>query len=132
MIESNTLSNNNTYQLLISEFALISLIISLVIFSFLVLRSRSNIKTFQSQMLLFIILYLVGEIIENINLNIFSSLPELGSQIHVTAAVFLTALFWSRYYYSEKHDTRMVDEEEEDDDNDNIDEAPNNNNNTNR
>ena len=128
MIESNIVNsnNNNTFQLLTSEFTLATLIISLSIFSFLVFRSRSSIKTLQSQMLLFIILYLVGEIIENINLNILSSLPELGSQIHVVATVFLTILFWTRYFYSEKYGMQIVD------DDDDIDRVPNDNSNINK
>ena len=116
MIESSIVINNNTSQLLTGEYSLICLIISLSIFSFLVIRSRSSIKTFQSQMLLFIVLYLIGEIIENINLNNSLILPELGLQIHVAATVFLIVSFWSRYYYSERHDMLMIDHEQEDDD----------------
>ena len=122
MIESSIVINNNTSQLLTGEYSLICLIISLSIFSFLVIRSRSSIKTFQSQMLLFIVLYLIGEIIENINLNNSLILPELGSQIHVAATVFLIVSFWSRYYYSERHDMLMIDREQEDDDG--IDKVP--------
>jgi hypothetical protein len=73
-------------------------------------------------MLLFIVLYLVGELIENTNLNNSSILPELGSQIHVVAAVFLIVSFWCRYYYSERHDMLMIDHEQEDDDG--IDKVP--------
>ena len=122
MIESSIVINNNTSQLLTGEYSLICLIISLSIFSFLVIRYRNSIKTFQSQMLLFILLYLVGEIIENFNLNNSSILPELGSQIHVAATVFLIVSFWSRYYYSERHDMLMIDREQEDDDG--IDKVP--------
>jgi len=67
MIESSV-GNYNIFLLLVGELTLITLIISLSVFSFLVFRSRSNIKTFQSQMMLFIVLYLVGGIIENINI----------------------------------------------------------------
>ena len=122
MIESSIVINNNTSQLLTGEYSLICLIISLSIFSFLVIRYRNSIKTFQSQMLLFIVLYLVGEIIENLNLNNSLILPELGSQIHVAATVFLIVSFWSRYYYSERHDMLMIDHEQEDDDG--IDKVP--------
>ena len=124
MIESNVVNNNNTFQPLMTEFTLVTLIISLSIFSFLVFRSRSSIKTFQSQMLLFIVLYLVGEIIENTNLNTLSSLSELGSQIHVIATVYLTILFWTRYFYSEKYSMQMID--------DDIDEVPKDNSNMNK
>ena len=116
MFESSIVSSNNIAQLPTGDYSLISLIISLSIFSFLVIRSRSSIKTFQSQMLLFIALYLVGEIIENINFNKSLSLTDLGSQIHVAATVFLIVSFWSRYYYSERHDIQMIDHEQYDDD----------------
>jgi hypothetical protein len=75
-------------------------------------------------MLLFIVLYLVGEIIENTNLNTLSSLSELGSQIHVIATVYLTILFWTRYFYSEKYSMQMID--------DDIDEVPKDNSNMNK
>lgn len=116
MFESSIVSNNNIAQLLTGDYSLITLIISLSIFSFLVIRSRSSIKTFQSQMLLFIVLYLVGEIIENINFNKSLPLSDLGSQIHVAATVFLIVSFWSRYYYSERHDIQMIDHEQYNDD----------------
>jgi hypothetical protein len=41
-------------------------------------------------------------------------LPELGSQIHVAATIFLIVSFWSRYYYSERHDIQMIDHEQKD------------------
>jgi hypothetical protein len=116
MFETSIVSNNNIAQLATGDYSLITLIISLSIFSFLVIRSRSSIKTFQSQMLLFIVLYLVGEIIENINFNKSLPLSDLGSQIHVAATVFLIVSFWSRYYSSERHDIQMIDHEQYDDD----------------
>ena len=122
MFETSIASNNNISQLATGDYSLITLIVSLSIFSFLVIRSRSSIKTFQSQMLLFIVLYLVGEIIENINLDKSLPLPELGSQIHVAATVFLIVSFWSRYYYSERHDIQMIDHEQYDDEG--IDKVP--------
>jgi hypothetical protein len=130
MFESSIVSNNNIAQLPTGDYSLISLIISLSIFSFLVIRSRSSIKTFQSQMLLFIVLYLIGEIIENINFNKSLPLPELGSQIHIGATVFLIVSFWSRYYYSERHDIRMIDHEQ--DDNDDTDKVPKDNSDVNK
>ena len=122
MFETSIASNDNIAQLATGDYSLITLIISLSIFSFLVIRSRSSIKTFQSQMLLFIVLYLVGEIIENINFNKSLPLSDLGSQIHVAATVFLIVSFWSRYYYSERHDIQMIDHEQYDDEG--IDKVP--------
>jgi hypothetical protein len=81
-------------------------------------------------MLLFIVLYLIGEIIENINFNKSLPLPELGSQIHIGATVFLIVSFWSRYYYSERHDIRMIDHEQ--DDNDDTDKVPKDNSDVNK
>jgi len=48
-------------------------------------------------------------IIENI--NIFPSFPELGSQIHVVATVFLTVLFWTRFRNSKKYEMQMIDDD---------------------
>ena len=81
------------------------------------LQSRSkSIKTFQFQISIFIAVYILGEIIENNRIAIFSTLPpDIGSQIHVGSAIFFTIMIWFRFYYAEKSGKNMVESSIEND-----------------
>ena len=77
-------------------------LVSLTFFGWLSIKSKS-IKTFQSQISLFIGLYVIGELLEIKQISTLLSIPDgLGSQIHVGATIFLTIVVWMRLYYSEK------------------------------
>lgn len=91
--------------------SIITSILFLVSLSFFVLLSikSKSIRTFQSQISLFIGLYVIGELFEIKELGAFLSVPEwLGSQIHVGATIFLTIVVWTRFYYSEKGIKNLV------------------------
>ena len=91
-----------------SDITLILSFIPLIIFVWLALRSKS-IKAFQFQISLFIAVYILGEIIENDRIAIFSTLPpNIGSQIHVGSAIFFTIIMWFRFYYAEKRGKKMI------------------------
>jgi hypothetical protein len=84
-------------------------LVSLTFFVLLSIKSKS-IRTFQSQISLFIGMYVLGELLEIKELVAFLSIPEsLGSQIHVGATIFLTFVVWIRFYYSEKGIKNLVD-----------------------
>jgi len=91
-----------------SDITLILSFIPLIIFVWLALRSKS-IKAFQFQISIFIAVYILGEIIENNRIAIFSTLPpNIGSQIHVGSAIFFTIMMWFRFYYAEKRGKKMI------------------------
>jgi hypothetical protein len=91
-----------------SDITFILSLIPLLIFVWLTLRSKS-IKAFQFQISIFIAVYILGEIIENNRIAIFSALPpDIGSQIHVGSAIFFTIMIWFRFYYAEKRGKKMV------------------------
>jgi hypothetical protein len=90
---------------------LITLFMSLAIFGWLAVRYRS-IKSFEFQILIFIIVYIVGEIIEDYNNKIspfFSAFPSIGSQIHIASAVFLAIMLWLRLYSVRQSGRKIVD-----------------------
>lgn len=90
-------------------------LVSLTFFGWLSIKSKS-IRTFQSQISLFIGLYVIGELFEIKEIGTFLSIPEwLGSQIHVGATIFLTIVIWSRFYYSEKGIKSLTDVPQDDD-----------------
>ena len=111
MIESNISSN---FDLLhpIGNITTILSLVPLIIFGWLAIKSKS-IKSFQFQILVFISLYFIGQIIENNNnrIAIFSMLPpDAGSQIHVIAAVFFTVMILFRFYYAEPRKKKIIDD----------------------
>ena len=120
IFENNTFGNNSNFLYSMNDITFILSLISLIIFALLAIRSKS-IKTFQFQLLLFIAVYVLGEIIENNRIAIFSTLPpNLGSQIHIASAIFFTIMIWLRFYYAEKKGKKMIESEIADHDDDNI------------
>jgi uncharacterized membrane protein len=92
-----------------SNFTLIMLFASLAIFGWLAIRSR-NIKNFEFQIFVFIIIYIVGEILENYKIpSLSASLPYLGSQLHLIAAVLLAIILWFRLYYVQSSGRKTID-----------------------
>jgi hypothetical protein len=92
-------------------------LIPLIIFVWLAIRSKS-IKSFQFQISIFIAVYILGELIENNRIDIFSTLPSnIGSQIHVGSAIFFTIMMWFRFYYAEKRGKKMIESNIDNDNN---------------
>jgi hypothetical protein len=86
---------------------LIILFMSLAIFGWLTVRNR-NIRSFEFQITVFIIVYIIGEIIEDFKIPSLSSIPYLGSQIHIVSAVLLAIIVWLRLY-SVRKSAQMID-----------------------
>jgi hypothetical protein len=88
---------------------LVILFTSLAIFGWLAVRYR-NIRSFEFQISIFIMVYIVGEIIEDYNkIPFFSVFPYIGSQIHLVAAVFLSIILWIRLYSARESGRKIVD-----------------------
>jgi hypothetical protein len=88
---------------------LVILFTSLVIFGWLAVRYR-NIRSFEFQISVFIIVYIVGEILEDYKIpSLSTSLPYIGSQIHIVSAVFLAIILWLRLYYVRRSGRKMID-----------------------
>lgn len=88
---------------------------SLGIFAVLALRSRT-LKSFQTQISIFIGIYLAGELLELNTVRSITGLPpDIGSQLHVLATIVVTTILWTRLFYStravrslvDKHDNSM-------------------------
>ena len=109
IFENNNIGNSTSDFLhSMSDITFILSLIPLIIFVWLAIRSKS-IKAFQFQISIFIAVYILGEIIENNRIVIFSTLPpDIGSQIHVGSAVFFTIMMWFRFYYAEKRGKKMI------------------------
>jgi hypothetical protein len=74
-----------------------------------------NIGSFQFQISIFIIIWILGDIIsilENNRIIVFSLALQgnVGSIIHVVSMGFFSMVLWLRYYYSERRGKKMVEE----------------------
>jgi hypothetical protein len=89
-----------------------SLLVSLSIFLWIVFKSRS-IKTFQSQISIFVIIWIIGEIANTLQENrwlfVSQNLQNLGLQIHVISMIFFSIMIWSRFSYFQNSQHRLVD-----------------------
>jgi hypothetical protein len=108
IFESDIAGGNSGFLSSMSYVTLILSLIPLVIFIWLAVKSK-NIRAFQFQISVFIAVYIIGEIIENTRITVFSVLaPDIGSQIHVGSAIFFTIMVWFRFFYAEKSGKKMV------------------------
>lgn len=110
IFETSISDNSSDFLHSVGDFTSILSLVPLVIFVWLAIRSK-NIKSFQLQISVFIAVYIIGGIIENNNgrIAILSALPpEIGSQIHVIAAIFFTIMIWFRFYYADLRGKRMI------------------------
>ncbi len=120
IFENNTIGNNSYFLSSMNDITFYLSLISLIIFVLLAIRSKS-IKTFQFQISIFIAVYIFGELIENNRITLFSTLPpNLGSQIHISAAIFFTIMMWFRFYYAEKRGKKIIENDIADYNDDNI------------
>jgi hypothetical protein len=106
MIDIQSTSNFLSYA---SSLTLIILFASLAIFGWLTIRYR-HIKNFEFQIFVFIIIYIVGEILENYKiLSLSTSLHYIGPSIHIMAAAFLAMILWLRLYYVRGSGRKTID-----------------------
>jgi len=119
-ILESSFSSNSDFLHSVGEITSILSLVSLVIFVSLAIKSKS-IKSFQSQISVFIAVYVVGEILESNNgITIFSKLsPVIGSQLHVIAAIFFTIMLWFRFYYAESKGKKMIENQDNENNNNN-------------
>jgi hypothetical protein len=99
-----------------SGLTIILLFIALSIFIWLAIRSR-GITTFQFQIAIFILIWILGEIIgvlqeyQIIILSpLFNRLPDISLQIHLSSMIFLSVMLWIRFYYSERSQKKLIDD----------------------
>jgi hypothetical protein len=121
IFENNSTDSTSYFLHSMSDITFILSLIPLIIFVWLAIRSKS-IKSFQFQISIFIAVYILGELIENNRIDIFSTLPpNIGSQIHVGSAIFFTIMMWFRFYYAEKRGKKMIESGIDNDNNSNSD-----------
>ena len=85
------------------------LLVTLAIFGLITARYR-NIRRFEFQISIFILLYIIGEVFEIYRFpTISTALPYIGPQFHITASLFLAIMLWLRLYSVRRNGFKTID-----------------------
>jgi hypothetical protein len=105
--------NPGLFLLLMNNITIILLLIALGIFVWHAIRSKS-VKSFQFQISVFLVIWILGEIVgnlEDIGIIVFPALQgNLGLEIHVMSMVFFSLMIWLRFYYSERSGKKIIED----------------------
>jgi hypothetical protein len=86
------------------------LVISLGLFSWSAISSR-NIRKFQFQMSIFVLIWIAGEIVRVLHeegiFTIFGR-SEVCMILHTIAMLFFSLMLWIRFYYAKKSGKMMI------------------------
>ena len=109
-----SVTSGNSLLLLMNSVTVGFLSGALGIFVWLTAKCK-NIGSFQFQISIFIVIWILGDIIsilENNRIIVFSLALQgnVGSVIHVVSMGFFSMVLWLRYYYSERRGKKMVEE----------------------
>ena len=107
--------NSGIFLLFMNNITIILLLIALGIFVWQVSRSKS-IRSFQFQNSIFLVVWILGEIVGNLEDNgiiVFPALQgNIGLEIHVVSMVLFGLMLWLRFYYSERNGKKMIEDED--------------------
>ncbi|MGA9153063.1 MAG: hypothetical protein WBZ36_21000 [Candidatus Nitrosopolaris sp.] len=105
--------NPATFLLIMSSITLILLLATLCAFVLLAARSK-DIRSFHSQISIFIIIWVSGQVVDILQesgIIVLSPLQgDIGLEIHVVSLVFLSIMLWVRFYYSERSVRRIIED----------------------
>jgi hypothetical protein len=105
--------NPGTLILLMDNITTILLLVALGIFVWLAILSK-NIRTFQFQISIFIIIWTLGEIagiLRDSGILALSTLQgDVGLEIHVISMFFFSMMLWLRFYYSQRSGKKMIED----------------------
>lgn len=83
------------------------------IFVWLAMRSK-NIRSFQFQISVFIIIWILGEIagiLQDNGIIVLSTVQgDIGLEIHVVSMIFFSIMLWLRFYYSERNGRKIIED----------------------
>lgn len=106
------LIDNITSNYIASGLTVFLLFAALSTFIWLIIKSK-GITSFQFQISVFILVWILGEIIgilQESKTLLFAWLPDISLQIHLLSMVFLSVMLWIRFYYSERRQKRLIDD----------------------
>lgn len=87
------------------------LLVCFVIFVYLAAKSR-NVRSFQFQISVFIIIWMMGELanvlLENGVISVPSYAAEIGYEVHLGSMIFFGVFLYGRYYFSSKRGRKLI------------------------
>jgi hypothetical protein len=93
------------------DLTFILLLACLALFSYLAFRSK-NVRSFQFQISIFVLIWIIGELANVLLNNGIISLPswleEIGYEIHLGSMIFFGVFLYARYYYSTKRGKELI------------------------
>lgn len=105
--------NPGIFLLFMNNITIILLLIALGIFVWQAARSKS-IRSFQFQISIFLVVWILGEIVGNLEDNgiiVFPALQgNIGLEIHVVSMVLFGLMLWLRFYYAERSGRKMIED----------------------
>jgi hypothetical protein len=105
--------NPGIFLLFMNNITIILLLIALGMFVWQAARSKS-IRSFQFQISIFLLVWILGEIVGNLEDNgiiVFPALQgNIGLEIHVVSMVLFSLMLWLRFYYSERSGKKMIED----------------------
>jgi hypothetical protein len=92
--------------------AIILRLVALGIFVWLTARSR-NIRSFQFQMSIFLVVWILGDIVDDLQDNGIVLFPALQGDFGLEymllpSMVLFSTMLWLRFYYSERSGKKMI------------------------
>ena len=97
---------------ILGDITLVLLLIAVGIFGSLAVQSKS-VKSFQFQIAVILIIWIVGEIVEisgEMGMIQLSSFEELPAVIHMIAMIMISVTFWLRFYFAKRSGKRLADD----------------------
>jgi heme A synthase len=88
------------------------LVVAAAMFMWLAIRSK-NWKSFQFQVTIFVMIWIIGEVLDVLHLNNLFDLGHVGIQIHLISMVFLSGILWYRYYTARRDIKKMTERVED-------------------
>ncbi len=86
--------------------------VAFIIFCLIAAKSK-NIKSFQFQISLFIVIWIIGEIadvLQEASIIEISGLANVGLQIHLVSMVFFALMLWLRFYLSKRSGRKLIED----------------------
>ncbi|MDQ6667026.1 MAG: hypothetical protein M3Y53_02240 [Thermoproteota archaeon] len=107
--------NPGNFLIFMNNITIILLLIAFSIFVWQVSRSKS-IRSFPFQISIFLVVWILGEIVGNLEDNgiiVFPALQgNIGLEINVVSMVLFSLMLWLRFYYSERNGKKMIEDED--------------------
>ena len=96
---------------LLGDITLVLLLVAVGIFGSLAVQSKS-VKSFQFQIAIILIIWIVGEIVDisgDMGMIQLDGFEELPAVIHMISMILISVVFWLRFYFAKRSGKKLAD-----------------------